>query len=173
VGKYVASSSNWKKKFEVEYQSTYEDTLFEIATRAVEWALNSGKDVGLLVQIDDQTVPDKSFSILSYKVLNNAGFYNLAEEQRRLVQEDYKIDLADEGPLSKLIIKLQKASLKKAFCIVKLVPVKTKDRISNIPMVCINLGLYDEEIDAKEKCKELNSSLKEKIFAVKRITYNM
>jgi hypothetical protein len=51
--------------------------------------------------------------------------------------------------------------------------VKTKDRISNIPMVCVNLGLYDEEIDAKEKCKELNSSLKEKIFAVKRITYNM
>ena len=110
---------------------------------------------------------------MSYKVLNNAGFYNLAEEQRKLVREDFKIDLADQGPLSKLIIKLQKASLKKAFCIVKLVPVKTKDRVSNVPMVCINLGLYDDEIDAKEKCKELNSSLKEKLFAVKRITYNM
>lgn len=173
MGKYVVSSCNWKKKLEVEHQSTYEDTLFEIATRAVEWALNTGKEVGLLVQIDDQTIPDKSFSILGYKVLNNAGFYNLAEEQRKLVKEDYNIDLAEDAPLSKLIIKLQKASLRKAFCISKLVSVKTNDRISKIPMICINLGLYDNEFDAKEKCKELNSSLKQKIFTVKKIIYNM
>ena len=77
MAKYVVSSANWKKKFEVEDQSSYEDTLFELATRAVEWALNNGKEVGLLVQIDDQNFPDRSFSILGYKVLNNAGFYNL------------------------------------------------------------------------------------------------
>jgi hypothetical protein len=173
VGKYVASSANWKKKFEVEDQSTYEDTLFEIATRAVEWALNSGKEVGLLIQIDDQSVSDKSFSILAYKVLNNAGFYNLAEEQRAAVKEDYKIDLAEDAPLSKLIVKLQKASLRKAFCIAKLVTVEAEDRSTRIPIVCINLGLYDDEIDAKEKCKELNASLKEKVFTVRKITYNM
>jgi hypothetical protein len=173
VAKYVVSSANWKKKFEVEDQSSYEDTLFELATRAVEWALNNGKEVGLLVQIDDQNFPDSSFSILGYKVLNNAGFYNLAEEQRKLVKEDYKIDLAEDAPLSKLIIKLQKASLRKAFCIAKLVPVEADDRVSKIPIVCINLGLYENEIDAKEKCKELNASLKEKLFTVRKITYNM
>ena len=173
MAKYVVSSANWKKKFEVEDQSTYEDTLFELATRAVEWALNNGKEVGLLVQIDDQNFPDSSFSILGYKVLNNAGFYNLAEEQRKLVKEDYKIDLAEDAPLSKLIIKLQKASLRKAFCIAKLVPIEAEDRVSKIPIVCINLGLYENEIDAKEKCKELNASLKEKLFTVRKITYNM
>ena len=173
MAKYVVSSANWKKKFEVEDQSSYEDTLFELATRAVEWALNNGKEVGLLVQIDDQNFPDSSFSILGYKVLNNAGFYNLAEEQRKLVKEDYKIDLAEDAPLSKLIIKLQKASLRKAFCIAKLVPVEADDRVSRIPIVCINLGLYENEIDAKEKCKELNASLKEKLFTVRKITYNM
>ncbi len=173
MAKYVVSSANWKKKFEVEDQSSYEDTLFELATRAVEWALNNGKEVGLLVQIDDQNFPDSSFSILGYKVLNNAGFYNLAEEQRKLVKEDYKIDLAEDAPLSKLIIKLQKASLRKAFCIAKLVPVEADDRVSKIPIVCINLGLYENEIDAKEKCKELNASLKEKLFTVRKITYNM
>ena len=173
MAKYVVSSANWKKKFEVEDQSSYEDTLFELATRAVEWALNNGKEVGLLVQIDDQNFPDSSFSILGYKVLNNAGFYNLAEEQRKLVKEDYKIDLAEDAPLSKLIIKLQKASLRKAFCIAKLVPVEAEDRVSKIPIVCINLGLYENEIDAKEKCKELNASLKEKLFTVRKITYNM
>jgi hypothetical protein len=125
------------------------------------------------VQIDDQNFPDSSFSILGYKVLNNAGFYNLAEEQRKLVKEDYKIDLAEDAPLSKLIIKLQKASLRKAFCIAKLVPVEADDRVSKIPIVCINLGLYENEIDAKEKCKELNASLKEKLFTVRKITYNM
>ena len=173
MAKYVVSSANWKKKFEVEDQSSYEDTLFELATRAVEWALNNGKEVGLLVQIDDQNFPDSSFSILGYKVLNNAGFYNLAEEQRKLVKEDYKIDLAEDAPLSKLIIKLQKASLRKAFCIAKLVPVEAEDRVSKITIVCINLGLYENEIDAKEKCKELNASLKEKLFTVRKITYNM
>lgn len=173
MAKYVVSSANWKKKFEVEDQSTYEDTLFELATRAVEWALNNGKEVGLLVQIDDQNFPDSSFSILGYKVLNNAGFYSLAEEQRKLVKEDYKIDLAEDAPLSKLIIKLQKASLRKAFCIAKLVPIEAEDRVSKIPIVCINLGLYENELDAKEKCKELNASLKEKVFTVRKITYNM
>lgn len=173
MGKYVVSSANWRKKFEVEEQSTYEDTLFELATRAVEWAMNNGKEVGILVQIDDQNFPDSNFSVLAYKVLNNAGFYNLAEEQRRLVKEDYKIDIAEDAPLSKLIVKLQKASLRKAFCIAKFVPVESEDRISKIPIVCINLGLYENEIDAKEKCKELNSSLKEKLFTVRKIIYNM
>jgi hypothetical protein len=45
--------------------------------------------------------------------------------------------------------------------------------VSKIPIVCINLGLYENEIDAKEKCKELNASLKEKLFTVRKITYNM
>jgi hypothetical protein len=68
---------------------------------------------------------------------------------------------------------LQKASLRKAFCIAKLVTVEAEDRSTRIPIVCINLGLYDDEMDAKEKCKELNASLKEKVFTVRKITYNM
>lgn len=173
MAKYVVSSGNWKKRFEVENLSTYEDTLFEIATRAVEWALNTGKEVGILIQIDDPEIQDKSFSVLSYKALNNAGYYNLAEEQRKLVKEDFGIDLAEDAPLSKLIIKLQKASLKKAFCIAKLVSIQAEKRIAKIPIVCINLGLFESEKDAKEKCKELNSSIKGKLFTVRKIHYNM
>lgn len=173
MAKYVVASANWKKKFEVENLSTYEETLFEIATRAIEWALSCGKEVGLLIQIDDPEIKDKSFSVLSYKALNNAGYYNLAEEQRNLVKQDFGIDLAEDAPLSKLIIKLQKASLRKAFCIAKLVSVQAEKRISKIPIVCINLGLFEDENEAKEKCKELNSSVKEKLFTVKKIHYNV
>lgn len=173
MGKYVVSSGNWRKKFEVEDQTTYEQTLFELATRAVEWALKSGKEIGILIQIEDPEVENKSFSVLAYKALNNAGYFKLAEEQRGLVKEDYGIDLANDEPLHKLINKLQKASLRKAFCIAKIVLVKGEDRTAKIPIVCINLGLFEEEIEAKQKCKELNASVKSKVFTVRKMHFNM
>jgi hypothetical protein len=46
-------------------------------------------------------------------------------------------------------------------------------RACKIPIVCVNIGLFEEEEDAKDKCKELNKTLKKKIFSVKKITYNI
>lgn len=173
VGKYIVSSANWRRKIEVEDSPSYEDTLFEIATRGAEWALNNDKEIGVFVNVQDLKDPDREFTVLSYKILNNAGRFALAELQRKSIKEDLNIDLADSMPLQKLIEKMHKASLKKAYCIVKITPTQTEDKKSKIPIVCIELGLFEAEIDAKQKCKELNNSFKQKIFAVKKITYNL
>lgn len=172
VKKYVASSANWKKKIELEELSSLEETIFEASTRAAEWALNSGKEIGIFIYLTDPELQNKEFMSLSYKVLSNAGHYALAEMQRQMVKDDFDIDIAQE-PLNKIVIKLHKASLKKSFCIAKLTEVTIDGRKSNIPVVCINLGLFEDEEDAKEKCKELNKSLKKKVFSVKKITYNI
>jgi hypothetical protein len=173
VGKYVVSSANWRKKFEVEDQASYEETLFELATRAAEWALKCNKSIGIFINIEDFNFQNKFFTVLSYKVLNNAGHYYLAEQQRATVKEDLNIDIAEPSPLQKLIVKIHKASLKKAYCIAKIIPVETDDRKVKIPMVCINLGLFEDETEARQKCKELNNSFKQKLFMVKKITYNL
>lgn len=170
--KYVASSANWKKKIEIEELKSIDDTIFEASTRAAEWALNSGKEIGIFINLRDSEEQDKEFVSLSYKVLSNAGYYKLAELQREMVKNDFDIDIAQES-LEKIVIKLHKASLKKSFCIAKLTEVNIDGRISKIPVVCINLGLFEDEEDAKEKCKELNKSLKKKIFSVKKIVYNI
>lgn len=170
--KYVASSANWKKKIEIEELKSIDDTIFEASTRAAEWALDSGKEIGIFINLTDPEDENKEFMSLSYKVLSNAGHYKLAELQREMVKNDFNIDIAQE-PLEKIIIKLHKASLKKSFCIAKLTEVNIDGRISKIPVVCINLGLFEDEEDAKEKCKELNKSLKKKIFSVKKIVYNI
>ena len=170
--KYVASSANWKKKIEIEEFQSIEDTIFEASTRAVEWALDSGKEVGIFIYLRDPEFDDREYMSLSYKVLSNAGHYKLAELQRQMVKDDFDIDISQE-PLEKIVIKLHKASLKKSFCIAKLTEINIDGRISKIPVVCINIGLFEEEEDAKEKCKELNKSLKKKIFSVKKITYNI
>lgn len=170
--KYVASSANWKKKIEIEEFQSIEDTIFEASTRAVEWALDSGKEVGIFIYLRDPEFDDREYMSLSYKVLSNAGHYKLAELQRQMVKDDFNIDISQE-PLEKIVIKLHKASLKKSFCITKLTEVTIDGRASKIPVVCINIGLFEEEEDAKEKCKELNKSLKKKLFSVKKITYNI
>lgn len=169
----MVSSANWRKKFEVEDQASYEGTLFELATRAAEWALKCGKSVGIFIIIEHADFPDKSFTVLSYKVLNNAGYYYLAEQQRAIIKEDINIDVAEPSPLQKLIVKIHKASLKKAYCIAKITPVETDSRKTKIPMVCINLGLFEDEGEARQKCKELNNSFKQKLFMVKKIIYNL
>jgi hypothetical protein len=89
-----------------------------------------------------------------------------------MVKEDFDIDIAQE-PLDKIVIKLHKASLKRSFCIAKLTEVSINGRACKIPIVCVNIGLFEEEEDAKDKCKELNKTLKKKIFSVKKITYNI
>jgi len=173
VKKYTAYSADWKKKIEIEELSSIEETIFEASTRAVEWALDSGKEIGLLIRLEDRDIPGHVFISLAYKVLSNAGYFNLAEIQRDLVKEDFGIDIGEDKPLSKLMVKLRKASLKKSFCIAKITEVQIDGRNSKVPIVCINLGLYEDQQEAKNKCQELNKAEKEKIFVVKKITYNL
>jgi hypothetical protein len=90
-----------------------------------------------------------------------------------MVKQDFGIDIGEDKPLSKLMLKLRKASLKKSFCIAKITEVQIDGRSSKVPIVCINLGLYEEQQEAKNKCQELNKSEKEKVFVVKKITYNL
>jgi len=173
VKKYVASSANWKKKIELEEQLSLEDTIFEAMTRAVEWALNSGKEIGIFTSLRDPDLGDKEYISLSYKVLSNAGQHILAELQRQMVKEDFNIDIA-QGPVEKIVIKLQKASLKKAYCISKYFDIQIENRVSKVAIVCFQLGLFETKEEAQLKCKELNkaNSGKEKLFIVKKFMYN-
>lgn len=171
--KYVAYSADWKKKIEIEELESLEETIFEASTRAVEWALNSNKEIGLLIRLEDKDIPGHTFISLSYKVLSNAGHYKLAEVQRELVKQDFGIDIGEDTPLSKLMVKLKKASLKKSFCIAKITEIQIDGRTSKVPIVCINLGLYDDQEEARQKCQELNKSEKNKIFVVKKMTHNL
>lgn len=170
--KYVISSANWKKKVEIEEFESIDLTIFEASTRAVEWALQNEKEIGILVYVQDPIDKDREFLCLSYKVLNNAGYYKLAELQREMVREEFNIDISQEE-LNKIVVKLQKASLKKSFCITKITEVTIDGRLSKVPVVCINLGLFEDEQEAKEKCKELNKSFKKKVFSVRKLTYNL
>jgi hypothetical protein len=61
----------------------------------------------------------------------------------------------------------------RSFCIAKITEVQIDGRNSKVPIVCINLGLYEDQQEAKNKCQELNKQEKEKIFVVKKITYNL
>lgn len=169
--KYIVSSADWKKEIKIKELDSEEETIFEASTRAVEWAMETGKSVGIFVVLEDPQVEAKEFLSLAYKALNNAGYYNLAEDQRKLVKEEFDIDLA-ENDVPKLISKIQKASAKKLFCIAKITELKTDNRVSKVPIVCLNLGLYQSEQAAKTKCKELNASVNEKIFIVKKIFFN-
>ncbi len=171
--KYVAYSADWKKKIEIEELESLEETIFEASTRAVEWALNSNKEIGLLIRLEDKDIPGHTFISLSYKVLSNAGHYKLAEVQRELVKQDFGIDIGEDTPLSKLMVKLKKASLKKSFCIARITEIQIDGRTSKVPIVCINLGLYDDQEEARQKCQELNKSEKNKIFVVKKMTHNL
>jgi hypothetical protein len=173
VKKYVAYSADWKKKIEIEELESLEETIFEASTRAVEWALNSNKEIGLLIRLEDKDIPGHTFISLSYKVLSNAGHYKLAEVQRELVKQDFGIDIGEDTPLSKLMVKLKKASLKKSFCIARITEIQIDGRTSKVPIVCINLGLYDDQEEARQKCQELNKSEKNKIFVVKKMTHNL
>lgn len=171
--KYVAYSADWKKKIEIEELESLEETIFEASTRAVEWALNSNKEIGLLIRLEDKDIPGHTFISLSYKVLSNAGHYKLAEVQRELVKQDFGIDIGEDTPLSKLMVKLKKASLKKSFCIARITEIQIDGRTSKVPIVCINFGLYDDQEEARQKCQELNKSEKNKIFVVKKMTHNL
>jgi len=173
VKKYVVYSADWKKKIEIQELNSVEETVFEASTRAAEWALDSGKEVGLLIRLEDKDFPGHIFVCLSYKVLSNAGYYNLAEVQRTAVKEDFGIDIGENAPLSKLMLKLKKACLKKSFCIAKMTEIQIDGRNSQVPIVCINLGLYEDQQQAKTKCQELNKNKKIKIFVVKKISHNI
>lgn len=170
--KYVVSTADWKKKIEIQEKDNLDDTIFEVATQAVEWALNSGKSVGILLYLVDPKDPGRHYASLTYKALINAGFHAVAEEQRALVLEEFGLDVS-QIPLNKLITKLQKASLKKSYCIAKLLEIRSDGRISKVPIVCISLGLFEEQTFAKERCKELNKTSKDETFVVRQITYNV
>jgi len=173
VKKFYVYSADWRKKVEVDQQQSFDDTVFEAATRAVEWALKTGKAIGILVHLQDFNNTESDFVVVSYKVLANAGYHSLAEEQRKSVKEEFGVDLAEE-PLGKLISKLQKASLRKAYCISKYFEIQIENRVSKVPIMCFQLGLFESKEEAQLKCKELNNanSAKEKLFVVKKLTYN-
>lgn len=171
--KFVVYSADWKKKIEIQELNSAEETVFEASTRAAEWALNSGKEIGLFLKLEDKDFPGHIFVSLSYKVLSNAGYYGLAEVQREIVKEDFGIDIGENAPLSKLMLKLKKAYLKKSFCIAKMTEIQIDGRNTQIPIVCINLGLYEDQQEAKLKCQELNKNKKIKIFVVKKISHNI
>ena len=63
--------------------------------------------------------------------------------------------------------------LKKYFCIAKITKIQLDGRYSDVPIVCINLGLYEDQQEAKLKCQELNKNKKIKIFVVKKISHNI
>jgi hypothetical protein len=171
VKTYIVSDPNWEKEIKLKELGTLEETIFEASTRAVEWALKRGKPVGLLVYLTDLDDEDREFISVSYKILNNAGYYQLAEKQRRMVKEDLGIDLAEE-PISKIVAKLQEASIRKVFCIAKITKVVKEDRQKTLPVVCIELGIFEDEQAAKLKCKELNAATGKKMFVVKKIICN-
>jgi len=156
----------------MENSDSYEWVIFEAATRATEWALRKNKELGLFIEIEDETINDKSFSVLSYKVLTNAGFHDLADQQRQLVIEEYDIDLAEDIEIDRLINKLNKAAERKVFCIAELVHIQNRSKRKKTPLVCFNLGLYEEESAAKAKCKELNACIKDRRYIVKKIHVN-
>lgn len=170
--KFTASSADWRKKISIEDSGSYEWVIFEAATRATEWALKRNKELGLFIEMEDETIDDKSFSVLTYKVLSNAGFHDLADQQRRLVIDEYNIDLAEDIEIGQLINKLNKAAERKVFCIAELVHVKNSSKTKKTPLVCLNLGLYEEESAAKAKCKELNACIKDRRYVVKKIHVN-
>lgn len=170
--KYVVSTSDWKRKIEIQERELVEETIFEAATLAVEWALNNGKSVGILIYLIDYKEPNRNFIALTYKVLINAGYHTIAEDQRLMALREFGVDLAEES-LNKLITRLQRASLKKSFCIARLLKVESDGRVSKVPIVCISLGLFEEQGSAKDRCKELNKTSKDKTFVVRQITYNV
>lgn len=171
--KFTATSADWTKKIIVNKEEhPYEEIIFEAATKAVEWALTKNKEVGLFVEVEDERVEDKSFCVLSFKVLCNAGFHGLAEMQRLAVQEEYQIDLAENIELGKLINKLNKASKKKLYCIAEMVAIPNSKGNKKTAVVCIKLGVYDNSQEARAKCKELNICVKTKKFVVKELTLN-
>lgn len=173
MAKFTAISADWSKKFNVDKTyGSYDETIFEVATKAVEWALFKNKEVGLFVEIEDERVDDKNFCVLSYKALCNAGFHGLAEKQREAVQEEYQIDLAENIELGQLINKLNKASVKKAYCIVEMVNIPGRQGKRKTAIMCLKLGLFDEKSEASAKCKELNTCIKTKKFVVREVSYN-
>jgi hypothetical protein len=172
VIKFTASSADWRRKISMESGGAYEWVIFEAATRAAEWALRKNKELGLFVEIEDESIDDKSFSVLTYKVLTNAGLHGLADQQRQLVIEEYNIDLAEDIEIGKLINKLNKAAKRKVFCIAELVHIQDSPKPKKTPLACLNLGLYEEESAAKAKCKELNACIKDRRYVVKKIYVN-
>lgn len=168
---FIASDSNWEKEIKLKELASEEETIFEACTRAVEWALSHGKSVGIIISLTDVDDEEREFLSISYKILTNAGHFALAEKQRQMVKEDLNIDLATE-PLDQIVAKLYEASIKKLFCIAKMTKVVVGNKEKLTPVVCLELGVYENEEPAKRKCKELNSVTSKKTFVVKKIVCN-
>lgn len=171
VKTYIVSDPNWEKEIKIKEFDSLEETIFEASTRAVEWALKKGKPIGLLLSLTDVENEDLEFVSVSYKALNNAGYYQLAEKQRKAVKEDLNIDLAKES-IESIINKLHEISIKKVFCIARATKEAKNSNGKMIPVVCMELGVFEDENAAKQKCKELNVAIGRKEFVVKKIICN-
>lgn len=172
MAKFTATSADWTKKISFNSPLDYEEVIFEVATKAVEWALRRRKEVGLFVEVEDERVIDKNFCVLSYRVLCNAGYHTLAEAQRQGVKEEYEIDLAENIEIGQLINRLNKAAEKKVYCIAEMIETPFEEKKRKTAMVCIKLGLFEDIKLAKAKCKELNVCVKSKQFVVKKMSFN-
>lgn len=169
---FIVSDSTWEKEIRLKELGSPEETIFEASTRAVEWALSGGKSIGIVISLVDIEDDEREFLSISYKILANAGYFALAEKQREIVKKDLNIDLATE-PLDQIIFKLQEASVKKLFCIAKMTKVIIGNKEKITPVVCLELGVYENETSAKRKCKELNAITSKKTFVVKKIACNI
>lgn len=167
---FTVSDPVWKKEVEVQEFDTPEETIFEAATMAVEWALNSGRSIGILLKVESEEEKGKEFIVTSYKVMVNAAFYDLAERQRSEMLEDLGIDLAT-APIPEIIARLEDDH-KSLYCIAKITEIEENSKILKVPIVCLDLGAYEHEKDAKSQCKALNKATNTKLFVVKKIEIN-
>jgi hypothetical protein len=98
--KYKIWSSDWTETVNIE--DSFLDPFSEACTRVVEKSLNNKNKMSLKINpvlICQCLDTNEQKTMNSYKILQNAGFYKIAEFLRNYFYEESEVDLADE-PLS-------------------------------------------------------------------------
>lgn len=98
--KYKVWSGDWVKVIEIENE--FIDPFAEACTRIIENHLKNEDRLSLKVNpvlICKCLDTDQQKTMNSYKILQNAGLYKIAEYLRKFFYDESDIDLADE-PLS-------------------------------------------------------------------------
>ncbi len=101
--KYKVWSSSWVETVEIE--NGFLDPFSEACTRIVEKSLINDNEASLKINpvlICKCLDTDEQKTMNSYKILQNAGLYKIAEFLRKFFYNESEIDLADE-PLSSSI----------------------------------------------------------------------
>ena len=98
--KYKVWSSNWVESVSIE--NDFLDPFSEACTRVVEKSLNNNNKSSLKINpvlICKCLDTNEQKTMNSYKVLQNAGLYKIAEFLREFFYNESEVDLANE-PLS-------------------------------------------------------------------------